>query len=205
MKKKAIAAMTACLAMGMAQAQIESAREGSSYGGAVAGLMEVDSACAPGCDYRGKMGKLYAGTQVAPSLFVEIALMNFGKSKFNTTNLAKSQAAALSLAYRKTFYKKFITLTGRAGLAYQKNTVLNPEVVTKVTDADGFETVTAITPASISTSSKLQPLLGIGAEIAITQKIHAVASADFSRVKIEQKSVPIHAYGLGLSLNFDSK
>ncbi len=191
MKNKAFAALAATLALGMAQAQSNSPVENASYGGAIAGLMEVDSSCAPSCDHRGKFGKLYVGTQVAPLLFVEAAIMNLGQSRFNTSTNASLQAASVSLAYRKSFYRQFLTLSGRVGMSYQQ--------VSMKTPAQGAN------PATEKTTLKLQPLLGLGAEIAITENVNAVASADFSRVKMSDKAVPISAFGLGLSLNFDSK
>lgn len=188
MKNKAFAAVAACLAWGMAHAQ--TTEDNASYGGAVAGLMQVSNDCAPNCDHRGKFMKLYVGTQISPSFFIEGAVMNFGKSQFNTSESAKAQAAALSLAYRQKLSQRF-TLSGRVGLAYQQNTV-EKIVVGKDQPEE-------------QTSNKLQPILGLSAEYALTKRFSAVATADVTRVKLSSKAATIGAYGIGMSMNFDAK
>lgn len=190
MRHTIIATVLACFAFGAAHADEQP--HSASYAGVVAGLMEVGSGCTSvsPCDYRGKYTKLYAGTQVAPMWFVEASLIDFGKAQFATDAKATAHAIALTMAYRQKVLSR-LTLSTRLGLAYVQTNLKTP--VANKNEPD------------VETSQKLQPLLGVGAEFAITDMISAVASADFSRAKVSAHSARLNTYGLGLSVNFDQQ
>lgn len=190
MRHSIIISALACLTLGSAYA--ESKPQSASYAGAVVGLMEVGGGCTnvSPCDYKGKYTKLYAGTQVSSMWFVEAALIDFGKAQFNTDDKATAHAIALSLAYRQEVFSR-LTLSTRLGVAYVQTNLKTP--------------VVNLNEPAIDSSNKLQPLLGFGAEYAITDLISAVASADFSRAKLAEHSARINTYGLGLSVNFGNK
>lgn len=189
MKSYILAAALTALASGAAFAQSTHDR-GGSYAGVVAGLMEVGGGCAStpegSCDHRGKFAKLYAGTQVGRQWFAEVSLIDFGRAQFSTVDRATSHAIGFSLAYRQKMMQH-LTLSARTGLAYMQTNL----------KVEGESGVTVVT------TQKLQPLLGFGAELALMDNISAVASVDFSRVKIAEHSARVNSYGLGLSINFE--
>lgn len=184
MKKIAVAGLlTAMMSAASAQLYVGASLGQGHYS------FKVD--CSPAnvkCDDTGTGKKLYIGYQITPVLAWEGTYFSFGKASVKGPG-GKAQleatAVGVGMAARVTVVDG-LALVGRLGLA-------TVEAKGKLTTASSL--------ASDSTSSP-QVYAGFGAEYSLTNKLKAVATADFTRAETDDGSGDLRLLNVGLQYSF---
>lgn len=177
--------------MGVASAQV--------YVGAASGQSEyVDVECdgAKTCQKSGVGYKVYGGYHVNPEIALEAAYVSFGRAKGAVLESGvlvniegRSRGMLLDGVYRLAMGPR-VSLVGRLGVS-----VLQSRIMGSAGSVSVSETKTA-----------LQPHIGIGAEVALTQKVRFAASADFTKGDFEFQDVSgstaLRMFSLGIQYSF---
>ena len=181
MKKIAVAGLLTAM-MSAASAQV--------YVGGGVGQTHLNVECPSNvtCEATDTGGKLYIGYKLNPSLALEGTYINFGEATARGPGgrvSLKTTAIGLGLAGRAPMSDRF-SLVGRIGLAQVK--------------AQGtLDTVYSIGGEDYNSA---QAYFGIAAEFALTQKLRAVASADFSQTEYDGDSGAVRLLSVGLQYEF---
>ncbi len=185
------------------------------YVGAVAALTSVGLDCSghDTCDKRGFGIKLYAGSPISKENAldfgvgvvdaVEFGLVNFGKGSgshtvtyvdLNTGNPFDQAVVTVGTANAifGAFVARFpladsIAVLAKPGLAYVSST----QRYYIGSNSNGS-----------TTSTKLQPYLGLGAEVAVASKLKLIGSFDWTRYDVASKKSNLTSFGLGAELGF---
>jgi OOP family OmpA-OmpF porin len=174
----------------------QAAPANDAYAGVALGASEIDIDCggSTSCDSGDTGFKIYVGFDIPrsplPHLAFEAAYIDFGAATANYTSLyqykVEASAVAFDLALRGNLAPS-VSVVGRLGLAY---------VSAKGTGSVPFSTV------SSSSSSGLEPHLGLGLELALNKQFKLTGGADFTSYDTGKTSGSARLLSVGLQAGF---
>jgi OOP family OmpA-OmpF porin len=177
----------------------QAAPANDAYAGVALGAGELDIDCggSTSCDSGDTGFKVYVGFDIPrsplPRLAFEAAYIDFGAATAHYTSLAQykveASAVAFDLALRGNLAPS-VSVVGRLGLAY--------------VSAKGTSTgsVPFVTISSSSSSSGLEPHLGLGLELALNKQFKLTGSADFTSYDTGKASGSARLLSVGLQAGF---